>query len=315
MPTVLERLNLAAACRAQHLGLWSCPPFLFVVMGFVNIAAMLSSWLLANRYVAEPHLVALTVIAVSTMIFIIGYSVTHGFMKIAETNRIKSEFIGIVSHQLRSPLAVFKWTLETLARGTPPAAPDAAGHLETLREQTEKMIQMINMLLEVSRLEGGRLLLRREPVRLERLTEKILRSYADYARAMRVTLEYATPPGLPPVRGDAEKLTMVAQNLLDNAIRYSPSGGRVRIAIGAKGPELLEWKVEDTGVGIPAAEQRNVFKKFFRSETAVRRQAHGSGLGLYIAASFVTALGGEIGFHSEEGKGSAFWFRLPVYQT
>lgn len=326
MPAVLKRLNVIAECRSSRLGLWSCPPFLFIVMGLVNIAAMTASWLLASRLAAEPEIAALVVIAVSLIIFVIGTFIIHGFNQVADANRIKSEFVAIVSHQLRSPLSVFKWTLDALGRAASsrqPSAPlPAAGevpevdrsHLDILRENTEKMIQLVNVLLEVSRIEAGRLILRHEPVHLGILTDEIVRSYDAYARASNVALEYAHPAALPPVDGDPERVRMIITNLLDNAVRYSsPGGGRVAITIAPCDHASLEWKISDSGIGIPSDEQRRIFQKFFRASTGAANQTEGSGLGLYIARSLVEALGGQMGFTSRDRGGTTFWFRLPVY--
>ena len=176
------------------------------------------------------------------------------------------------------------------------------------------MIQLINILLEVSRIEAGRMVLRREPVRLDVLTEELINSFAPYARASNIVLEFASPAEISPAAGDPERLKMVIQNLLDNAIRYSRSGGRVATTITPAGPRAIEWRVRDEGMGISSAERRYIFQKFFRSANARRQQAQGSGLGLYIARSVIEALGGEIGFESEEHQGSTFWFRLPAYE-
>lgn len=319
MLAVLARLNVIAECRGANIGLWSCPPFLFVVMGIVNIAAMVGSYLLSARFVDEPEIAALVVITVSLAIFIIGNFIIHGFNQIAAANRMKSEFIAIVSHQLRSPLAIFKWTVDAITRSGGPASPaaptGAPSYLDILRDNTEKMIQLVNMLLEASRIEAGRVILRRDPVRLDVLTDDIVRSLGSYAQASNIAIEFASPAGLPPVRGDKERIKMVVSNLIDNAIRYSLAGGRVAIVIAPASPAFLEWKISDSGIGIPAAEQRFVFQKFFRASSGMERQSHGSGLGLYIARSLITVLGGEMGFTSHDHKGTTFWFRLPVYRS
>ena len=317
MREFLQHLNVVAECRAAKLGFWSCPPFLFVVMGVVDMVGILTSYLFANRYVEEPEAAALVVLAVAIVIFIIGNFVIHGFNRIAEANRIKSEFIAIVSHQLRSPLAVFKWTLDALATGSASArAGDHISYQRILSENTEKMIQLVNILLDVSRIEAGRFTVGREPLSLQALTADLLRSFEPYAAANRISLAYRTTgEAVPPVVGDRERLKMVIQNLVDNAVRYSLAGGAVVIRTFPGGAGTVEWQVEDQGIGIPREEQRFIFQKFYRTGLARRQQTEGTGIGLYISKAVIEALGGEIGFRSEAGKGSTFWFRLPVYRS
>ncbi len=317
----MRNLNVVGECRNMHLALWSCPPFLFIVIGFVNMVAILTSYTFASSYVDQPEIVVLIVSVVAIIIFIIGHSIIHGFAKIAEASRFKTEFIAIVSHQLRSPLSIFKWSLNALTQNRSIARPpvespagESDSYFEILNENTEKMIQLVNMLLEVSRIEAGSLLLRHDPVRLDILTEAAVHSFSAYARASNIGLDYASPVKIPPVLGDAEKVKMVIQNLIDNSIRYSLAGGRVVVTIAPYSSSMIEWRVRDAGVGIPKDQQRFIFQKFFRSEGVSNQQVRGWGLGLYVANSMITALGGSIGFESEEGRGSSFWFRLPVYK-
>lgn len=311
----LRSLNIVAECRGMHLGLWSCPPFLFVIIGTINISAILFSYSIASRHIDDPAVIVVIASAVAVSIFIIGHSVVRGFAKIAEANRFKSEFIAMLSHQLRSPLSIFKWSLDALARQPAfknDAGESAASYLAALSENAEKMIGIINILLEVSRIESGNMILRRDPVKLEVLTDEVVHSFSAYARASNIALDYASPLRIAPAIGDAEKIKMVIENLIDNAIRYSSGGGRVVVTVRPYDSSMVEWRIEDGGRGIPAGEQRHIFKKFFRSAGAASRETRGWGLGLYIARYIVNALGGEIGFRSVEGQGALFWFRLPI---
>ena len=314
MPNPIRRLNVITECRSARLSLWSCPPFLFIVMGFVDISAMLGSYLLANRFLDESQVILL-ITAVAVLIFVIGNFIIQGFNQIAEANRIKTEFIAVVSHQLRSPLSVFKWVLDAVAhaKGGAPRDSTTESYLAMLRENAEKMIQLVNMLLEVSRLEAGRMVVRAEPVRLDLLTDEAVRAYAAYARASNVAIRYPSPPHFPPARGDREKMKMVIQNLMDNAIRYSKSGGEAGIALAFRNPHTIEWTIRDAGIGIAPEDQRHIFEKFYRTRQAAQRQVRGSGLGLYIARSLIIAQGGNMGFESFPGRGTTFWFTLPVF--
>lgn len=314
MAYAIGRIDVIGECRQARLSLWSCPPFLFIVMGFVDISAMIGFYLLANRFLDEQQVILL-ITAVAVLIFVIGNFIIHGFNQIAEANRIKTEFLAIISHQLRLPLSVFKWVLDAVAhaKGGIPRDSTIESYLVMLQENAEKMIQLVNMLLEVSRLEAGRLMVRVEPVRLDLLTDEAVRAYAAYAHASNVAIRYPSPPNFPPARGDREKMKMVIQNLIDNAIRYSKDGGEVAIVLAFRDPHTIEWTIRDSGIGIALEHQRHIFQKFYRAQAAVQRQTQGSGLGLYIARSLVVAQGGDMGFESLPGRGTTFWFTLSVF--
>ncbi|MDO8600998.1 MAG: HAMP domain-containing sensor histidine kinase [bacterium] len=314
MSEFFKKLNVIRECRSLHLGLWQCPPFLFVVMGFINILAMVGSYTLVTRFQAEPEVAALIVILVSIVILVLGNFIITGFNKVAEANRMKSEFVSIVSHQLRAPLAIFKWTLDLLkqkgaALGNNPLGSDPS-YIEILQENNEKMIQMVNTLLEVSRIESNHLVLNREPTQLLDITRKTVQSFRQYAEASKISLAIEAPETLSMVIGDESRLRMVVQNLLDNAIRYSASGGEVKILIRESNNNII-WQIENHGVSIPPEQQKYIFQKFFRSTTALKYRTEGNGLGLYIVRAIIGELGGTVDFTSEVGK-TTFWFILPV---
>lgn len=298
----------------MRLPLWQCPPFLFVLMGFVNVAAMLGAYALATRFRTEPEIAALIVIGVSVFILVIGNLIITGFNRVAEANRIKSEFISIVSHQLRAPLAIFKWTLDLLkqkggARDRDPESGNPS-YLDILQENNEKMVQMVNTLLEVSRIDSNHLVLNREPVHLLDITRKTVQSFRQYADASNIALAVEAPDTLAPVLGDESRMRMVVQNLVDNAIRYSMPGGHVKIFIRENKQSII-WQIENNGVGIPPDQQKYIFQKFFRSSTAMKYRTEGNGLGLYIAKAIIEELNGTVDFASGGGK-TVFWFILPV---
>lgn len=283
-------------------------------MGFFNIVAMVGAYALATRFRTEPEIAALVVIAVSVFILIIGNLIISGFNKVAEANRMKSEFISIVSHQLRAPLAIFKWTLDLLKQKGIAAGNDRQSgdpsYIEILQENNEKMVQMVNILLEVSRIESNHLVLNREPVQLLDITKKIAQSFRQYAEASNISLVVEAPDALSLVTGDESRLRMVVQNLVDNAIRYSLSGGHVKIFIRESKQSVI-WQIENNGVGIPSDQQKYIFQKFFRSSTAMKYRTEGNGLGLYIVKAIIEELNGTVDFTSGGGK-TTFWFILPV---
>lgn len=308
------KLNPLAECRELHWDVWECPPFLFLIMGILTIIAILATSFVSSRYFEDPEVPTIISATLVTIVFLImGNLIITGFNKIAEGNRMKSEFISIISHQLRSPLSIFKWTvtlLEKPARLSDPAT-DASTHLKTLADTTEYMIRLVNSLLEVNRIEAHVMILKKEPMALGELVRTVIKDFEAYAHAANVHIECAVEEALPNVLADRDRLVMTIQNLLDNAIRYSNHGGIIMVSVTKKGSSL-EFKITDSGVGIPPVQHKQVFQKFFRATNALTFQTKGTGIGLYIAKAIIEALGGRIGFISTPEKGSTFWFTLPL---
>ncbi len=310
---LFAKLNLFKECQEYNLGLWECPSFIFMVLGLVNIVAMLGTYFIANRYTDQPEIVALIVIGVSAFIFILSHSVTQGFDKLAQANKMKTEFVSIASHQLRTPLAGIRWTLNLLNDGRMNNPADTATCLGLVKENTERMIKLVNDLLDVSRIEMGKMTFMPRQTNLYVLAQKIINGSLRFAQANNIELKLEASETLPNVFTDPDKITMVIQNLIDNAIKYTKGKGEVKTTMEAT-DGLVKVAIKDTGVGIPRSQQKHIFQKFFRSDNIMKHQTVGTGLGLFIARSVIEESKGKIWFESEEGKGTTFYLTLPAYK-
>ena len=235
--------------------------------------------------------------------------------KLTQLDKMKSEIISIVAHQLRTPLSAIKWTLKILIDGdVGPVSPEQKALLSKGFESNERMIGLVNDVLAVDRLESGKIKYEFIPVQFEELVQDMIRSLLPLATQNNIRVEFSSPETLlPKIKIDPDKMHDVLQNLIDNAIKYTMSGGTVSVGIAMDG-DLLHFWVKDSGIGIPEEEKEKIFLRFFRAENAVHTKTEGSGLGLFIAQSIVKRHGGEIWFESELNVGTTFHVTLPFAQ-
>lgn len=240
--------------------------------------------------------------------------VLHDISREKLIERMKTEFVSITAHQLRTPLSSIKWVLKMLLEGDlGPVTKEQTEVLEQAYTSNERMISLINDLLNVARLEEGRFLYKFSRVSLVDLIKKSIDSLNMEAKKREIQLIFEKPKKtLPKIIADAEKLQLVIQNLLDNAIRYTHPKGKVTVTLRQPKKNYLEVAVKDTGVGIPKNQQSRIFDKFFRADNVIKMQTEGSGLGLFISKNIVEKHGGKIWFESEENKGTTFYFTLPL---
>jgi two-component system phosphate regulon sensor histidine kinase PhoR len=230
--------------------------------------------------------------------------------RVRRLEKIRRDFISNVSHELRTPLASLKALTETLRDGAlddPKAAPRFLGRIET---EVEALTQMAQELLDLTRIESGQV-----PLDLKSAAPgKLLASAADRMRAQAertgLTLTVESAMDLPEVRADAARLEQVLVNLVHNALKFTAPGGKVILSAGAQGG-FVRFAVRDTGVGIPEEELERVFERFYKADRA--RSSGGTGLGLSIARHIVEAHGGRIWAESAEGRGSMFYFSIPIF--
>lgn len=282
-------------------------------MGAIIILAISVTYIVASRY-EDPEIASLAVLILTAVLFAIGNLIVRAFEQVALSSRSKSEFISIMSHQLRSPLSAVKWQINFLLSDSTKKAPDAASmqkYLQTVYDQNERMIRSVNDLLEVNRIEDNDLVLRPALFSILETTNKIVGEYKSFAAASNVNIEVNAAGLAPALYADEERIKHVIEHLLDNAVRYSPKGGKVSVSIAVEGGKLI-WKITDKGAGIAQKDQQRIFEKFFRSGHALRYQTEGNGVGLFIVKSIIKKSGGETGFTSSLGQGSMFWFTLPI---
>jgi len=227
--------------------------------------------------------------------------------QLRQSERLKSELVGIVSHELRTPLAGIIGYASLLRRASP-GDPETRRYAETIEAQGKRLASLVESFLDLEAVEAGRIALADEPLDLEPL----LRHEAQLvgADAPRHRVEVTVDAPALPVRGDRDRLAQVCTNLLANAVKYSPEGGRIDV-VGEIVGQAVRVRVRDEGIGIPLEHQPRIFTKFFRGE-AREGGFSGSGLGLALSREIVEAHGGRIGFESEPGAGSTFWFELPL---
>lgn len=308
-----SNFNIKAQCRVYRVGLWSCPHFLFIVMGGIIILAMVGTNIIATRYAGDPRIASLLVLTVTTVLFIVGHFIIGSFERLAEASRAQVEFVSIISHQLRSPLSAVKWQLELLESKIKEAADKTPySLLSDIRVENERVIKIVDLLLEVNRIDREQVSVRREKASLKDITMEVVKNYSTFANALGIKISTEEPFGDPVfVMADVMKLPWIVENLLSNALHYTPKNGHVVIRLKLAGPHA-RWEIQDNGVGIPKRDQKKIFQKFFRADNVIGLDTHGSGLGLFVVKAFTQAMGGSVGFTSQEARGSTFWFTLPL---
>ncbi|MFH1255075.1 MAG: ATP-binding protein [bacterium] len=239
--------------------------------------------------------------------------ILHDVTREKMIEKMKTEFVSIAAHQLRTPLSAIKWSLNFLKQGDAGELNDEQKNLiEKSRESNERMIVLINDLLDVAKIEEGRYLCKLSPAKLESLARTALDSRQELAVKLGVKVKLAKPKNpLPEIMLDSEKIIMTMQNLIENAIKYTKKDGQVEISI-EQSDDKIKFSVKDNGIGISKKQQERLFTKFFRSSGAITMETDGSGLGLFIAKNIIEAHGGKIWCESEENKGSIFSFILPI---
>ncbi len=229
-----------------------------------------------------------------------------------ESDKLKSDFISIASHQLRTPLSAINMYTRMLQDGLAgDLTPEQKPYIETVLTSVKRMNTLISTLLNITRIEAGGIVIKKQRVYADELSREILAEFTPAAQAKSITLVADLPTHIAPIRTDSVLVKEICANLLSNAIKYTPKGGTVTFSLASTDKEVT-WCIIDTGYGIPEIDQKNIFLKFFRASNIVSKDVSGTGLGLYLIKNIAESIGGDVWFESTENVGSTFCFSMPL---
>lgn len=234
---------------------------------------------------------------------------------ITEEKRLEEarvNFIAIASHQLRTPITSIKWIAELLLAGDLGALnKEQADLIGDLSVSARRMIQLVNILLNIARIESEDLSVNSESVDLRAVYDSILKEFEILAKSKNLKFDFINNSGMSEFKSDYNLFYEILKNLLSNSIKYTPDGGAIETSVYAKDNSII-FSVKDNGIGIPKDQQNQIFKKLFRADNAVNMNTDGTGLGMYIIRNLVDLLGGKVWFESEENKGTTVYVSLSL---
>jgi signal transduction histidine kinase len=234
-----------------------------------------------------------------------------------DIDKAKTEFVSLASHQLRTPLSAISWYTEMLLSGdVGPITEGQEKYLTEVYKGNQRMISLVNALLNVTRMTLGTFVLEPEMVDLVTLIHSVLLEQTPEIEKRQLHITTIFEPSIPIIESDAKLLRMVMQNLISNAIKYTPPHGSIELSLclDPAGKHFL-FSVADTGVGIPTSQHERIFTRLFRADNVRANDTEGNGLGLYIVKAIIENSGGRVWFESEENHGSTFHVELPVGTT
>ncbi len=236
--------------------------------------------------------------------------IQRAYRELQALDRLKSEFINIAAHELRTPIAILMGYASLLEEGAPDSLREP---LSIMVRNAERLSSLVDDLLDLERLQAGATLLSVEAVVPAEVVEEVVGDFRPLADSKSLRLETELQAGLPPIQTDRKKLYLVVANLVSNAVKFTPEGGQVTVrAFQDEAGEGLVVEVQDTGIGIPAEEQERIFQPFYQVGSSLTRRHEGMGLGLSIVKGMLNLLGGTVSVESEVGKGSTFRVRIPA---
>ena len=296
--------------RELGIPIWKLPDVVLIAMASVNILVMILTYFWATRYDNDPGKVIVLVAMEAAIITIIGNVLSESAKQIVETNKLKKEFIQIISHQMRSPLTTMKWQIELLKKKASENLNEKqVSQIDRIYEENERLTNMIADILNMSRIDRRSEHLIYADIILEESTSDCLNMLTGFAKFKNIKIDFAGSEKKNKVFVDNEKMKIAIVNVIENVISYSKKGGKIKITIKRDG-DFVALKVKDQGIGVKKGEQGVIFNKFYRGEGGKKAQPEGTGLGLFMTKKVLEQMGGSISLKSEEEKGSTFTLKF-----
>ncbi|MDF1498105.1 MAG: ATP-binding protein [Patescibacteria group bacterium] len=242
------------------------------------------------------------------------FLILHNITREKKVQLLKTEFVSIAAHQLRTPLSAIKWTLTTLLDGDLGELNEQQiNYLKKTNLSNERMIDLVDDLLNLSRIEEGKYIQVEDFIKIEDLVNEVLQEVEIKVNKKKLLIDFKQDKDISKISVDKEKIKLVIQNLVENAVNYCYEKTKIYISLTEdRKKNEIQFKITNSGIGIPEKVKRRMFTKFFRAENALKTETVGSGLGLFINKNIIESHGGKIWFDSEEGKDTIFYFILPI---
>lgn len=295
-------------CRRWNLPLWQCPDVIMLGIGALGVGTIAGAWIASARYEFSEELLVVIASVSAAGFLALGFLLSSTLERIGQANFVRTQFLRIASHQLRSPITATRWALSILRTDVvPKLSPDEARYIAIIDEATNRMHKVSEAVAEVS--IAARLRPPKETFSLRELVEALGQEFSAPARAGGIRFEVRAGGGMCPVYADRDQMRYVLEVLLDNVLRYTKPGDTALLSFSCR--ENPEVRVRDTGMGIGKEEQEMMLQPFFRGSYAQAAWPGGMGLNLFAAKSIVEALGGTLTFSSQKERGSEFVVSLP----
>lgn len=281
-----------------------------LAVSFADILVMLGQRIGHYEPATESFIHVLLIAAAFIYLIFIGFASLDKILSLEEIDRAKSEFVSFVSHQLRTPLTAIKWGAESLLKTSENLNNGQKESIEEIDQSARRMINLTNAFLDISKIEMGGFLLEARKTNVSEIAQSLIKELSPQIKEKGIGVSENYGEGLEAINIDQKLVQIVLQNLLTNAVKYTPASGKIELSI-EKGYHELKMKVSDSGAGIPTDQQKFVFTKLFRGAN-VKEATEGSGVGLYMVKNLLDRINGKIWFESQEGRGTIFYVVIPA---